>query len=94
MSTLTDFNLLDRLFVLVLWCLTPLSTIFQLHLVISFIGGGNRSTMRKPPTCRKSRKNFICLLARTVSQAHRSFEFSIANLTSSDSLENCSDVVF
>ena len=38
MSTLTDFNLLDRLFALALWCLMPLSTIFQLHLVISFIG--------------------------------------------------------
>jgi hypothetical protein len=34
-----------------LWCLTPLSTIFQLRYVvaISFIGWGNRSTTRKPP---------------------------------------------
>ena len=30
-----------------LWCLTPPSTIFQLYIVvISFIGGGNRSTQR------------------------------------------------
>ena len=40
-----------------LWCLTPLSTIFQLQMyivVVSFIDGGNRSTRRKSTTCRKS----------------------------------------
>ena len=26
---------------------------------VSFIGGGNRSTWRKPPTCDKSLTNFI-----------------------------------
>jgi hypothetical protein len=41
-----------------IWCLTPLSTIFQV-LGVSFIGGGNRSTRRKSPTCRKSLTNFI-----------------------------------
>ena len=40
-----------------LWCLTQRSTIFQLYLG----GGGNRSTLRKPPTCRKSPTNFIIL---------------------------------
>ena len=34
-----------------LWCLTPLST-------VSFIDGGNRSTHRQSPTCRKSLANF------------------------------------
>jgi hypothetical protein len=29
-------------------CLMSLSTIFQLYCAISFIGGGNRSTLRKP----------------------------------------------
>jgi len=44
-----------------LLCLTPLSTIFQLTYIVavSFIGGENRSTLRKPLTCRKLLTNFI-----------------------------------
>ena len=49
-----------------LWCLTPLSTIVQSYRGVSFIGGGNRSTRRKPPTCIKSPLNppliYICYL--------------------------------
>jgi hypothetical protein len=44
------------------WWLMPFSTIFQLSIVVvSFIGGGNQSTRRKPLTCRKSLTNFIHL---------------------------------
>ena len=42
-----------------LWYLMPLSTIFQLYRG-GFIGGGNRSTRRKPPTCRKF-SQFFCI---------------------------------
>jgi hypothetical protein len=45
---------------LALWCLMPLSTLSYLYIVVvSFTGEGNRSTQRKPPTCRKSLTNFI-----------------------------------
>jgi len=36
-----------------LWCLCHFQQYF------SFIGGGSRSTRRKPPTCHKSLTNFI-----------------------------------
>ena len=43
-----------------LWCGTLVSTIVQLFRGgASFIGGGNWSSGRKPPTCRKSLSNFI-----------------------------------
>jgi len=32
----------------------------------SFIGGGNRSTRRKPPTCRKLLINFISIISSTL----------------------------
>jgi len=39
-------------------------------MVVSFIGGGNPRTRRKPPTCRKSRTNFItkCCIEYTSSE--------------------------
>ena len=49
-----------------LWCLTPLSTIFQLFyiMMVSFIDGGNRSTWRKPLTCSKSLTIYHIILYR------------------------------
>ena len=45
--------------VLVWWCLMPLSRICQSYRGSQFIGGGNRSIQRKPPNCRKSLKNVM-----------------------------------
>jgi hypothetical protein len=42
-----------------LGCLMPLSTMFQYMVAVSFIGAGNLSIRRKPPTCLKSLTNFI-----------------------------------
>ena len=39
--------------------LMPLSQYFSYIVAVRFIGGGNRSTLRKPLTCRKSLTNFI-----------------------------------
>ena len=47
-----------------LWCLTPLSTVFQYIVAVSFIGGRNRSTRRKPPSCLKSLTNYHIMLYR------------------------------
>jgi len=38
-----------HLAVLVLWCLTPLSTLFQLYHGVILIGGGNRSKITELP---------------------------------------------
>ena len=35
------------------------STIFSYIMAVNSIGGGNRSTRRKPPTCRNALTNFI-----------------------------------
>ena len=44
------FNIYIMPRILGLWCLTSLSTIFQYIVAVSFIGGENRSTRRRPQT--------------------------------------------
>ena len=40
-----------------LWCLSDFQQYFSYIVAVSFIGGGNQSTRRKPLTCRKSLTN-------------------------------------
>jgi uncharacterized surface protein with fasciclin (FAS1) repeats len=60
-----------------LWCLMPLRAIFQIYRGVQFIGGGNRSTRRKPPTCRKSpedvfmKRKSTCMNNGTFQQHHQ-----------------------
>jgi hypothetical protein len=56
--TLWDWAYILECFVLYL-CLYPVHSIYTLHVVVSFIGGGIRKTCRKSPTCRKSLTNII-----------------------------------
>ena len=67
-----NFKIAHRIDWLVLWCLMPLSTIFQLSRGGQFIGEGNRRTQRKPPTYRKSLTNFItkCCTLRPVQESN------------------------
>ena len=58
-SPMMTFFLSSRVRIVYLWYLTPLSGVFQLYHDCQFIVGGNQSTRRKPPTCRKLLINLI-----------------------------------
>ena len=43
-----------------IWSVVNMPSYIETFIVaVSFIGGGNQSTQRKPPTCRKSLTSFI-----------------------------------
>jgi len=49
---------------------------FSYIVAVSFIGGGNLSTRRKPPTCRKSLTNFYHIMLYQVYPAWAGFELT------------------
>jgi len=59
-----------------LWCLTPLSTIFQLYRGDHFIGGVNRSIRRKPPTCDNSLYHIMLYRVHLTMNKVRTHDFS------------------
>ena len=54
-----DIILSTLLNILLIICQTVMQQYFSYIVAVSFIGGGNQSTQRKPQTCRKSLTNFI-----------------------------------
>jgi hypothetical protein len=48
------------------WRLMSLSIIFQSYCAVSFIGDGNRSTRRKPPTCHTSTLQQFTLIVTVI----------------------------
>ena len=56
---------------------------------VSFIGGGNRSTRRKPPTCRKSVTNLINIILYRVHLACAGFELTTLVLICTDCIGSC-----
>ena len=57
--------------------------------VVSFIGEGNRSTWRKPPTCHKSLTNFIILSCIEYSSPSAGLEVTTPVVIGTDCIGSC-----
>ena len=58
-------------------------------MAVSFIGGGNRSTRRKPSTCRKSLTNFITKWCIEYTSPWTGIELATLVLIGNDSIDSC-----
>ena len=72
-----------------LWSSTSLSRIFQLYRGVSFIGGWNRSTRRKPPIWRKSLTNFITYCCIKYTSQSAGLEFITLMVLCTDYIGSC-----
>ena len=57
---------------------------FSYIVAVSFIGGGNKSIWRKPPTCRKSQSNFITYCCIEYTSPWTGFELTTSVVIGTD----------
>ena len=62
---------------------------FSYTVTVSFIGGGNWSTRRKPPTCRKSLTNFITLCCIGYTSPWAGFKLTTLVVIGTDCTGSC-----
>jgi hypothetical protein len=63
---------------------------FSYIVAVSFIGGGNRSTRRKPLTSRRLLTNFITLCCIENTSPRMEFEFTTLVMIGTDCIGSCS----
>ena len=79
----TKGQLLSSLLLVGLWCLIPLSTIFQLYRGCQFYW------WRKPPTCRKSLINFYHIMLYRIHFVWAGFELTMLVVIGTDCIGIC-----
>ena len=62
---------------------------FSYIMAVNFIGGGNRSTLRKPPTCHKSLTNFITWCCIEYTSPWAGFELTTLVMIGTDCIGDC-----
>ena len=74
-----------------LWCLTPLSTIFQLPIYhgVSFIGGGNQSTWKKTSDLWQFTDKLYCIMLYRVHLAMTGFEVTTLVVIGTECSDSC-----